>query len=148
VVREVLEDFRPACTHHTLEYEESVEEPLVLGDRGRLAQVLVNLLENALKYSPMGGPVRVTLTRAGPEVLVSVSDSGIGIPADQQAHLFERFFRARNAPISGFGGLGLGLYICRHIVERHGGRIWVESEVGHGSTFRFTLPVDDSQGQQ
>lgn len=141
LIRETLADLRPSCLHHPLEYEECSEELVVLGDRDRLAQVLKNLLENALKYSPQKGPVRVTLTRSGAEALVSVVDSGIGIPKDQQEHLFERFFRARNAPISGFGGLGLGLYISRHIVERHGGRIWVESETGHGATFRFTLPL-------
>ncbi|AKJ01422.1 PAS domain S-box-containing protein [Archangium gephyra] len=142
VLREALEDFRPACAQHPLEYEECAEELVVLGDRERLAQVLANLLENARKYSPLKGPIRVTLTRNGAEALVSVSDSGIGIPADQQAHLFERFFRARNAPVSCFGGLGLGLYICRHLVEHHGGRIWAESQDGQGTTFRFTLPVE------
>ncbi|WP_257454642.1 PAS domain-containing sensor histidine kinase [Archangium lipolyticum] len=141
VVREVLAQPRPVNPHHTLEYEECAEDVLVQGDASRLEQVLTNLLENALKYSPTGGKIRVAVTHTGKEARVSVSDSGIGIPADQQAHLFERFFRARNAPISGFGGLGLGLYICRDIIERHGGRIWVESEVGRGSTFRFTLPL-------
>jgi signal transduction histidine kinase len=141
LTREVLADLRPVSAEHSLEYEEP-DEPLVIeGDRGRLAQVLVNLLENALKYSPTGGSIRVRVERDGAQALVSVADAGIGIPPDQKEHLFERFFRARNAPISGFGGLGLGLYICRDIVERHGGRIWVESEAGQGSTFRFTLPV-------
>ncbi|WP_395848354.1 sensor histidine kinase [Cystobacter fuscus] len=143
LVRGVVADFRPHCPEHPLEYEECARRLVVRGDKGRLAQVLANLLENARKYSPLKGPIRVTLAQRGAEALVSVADSGIGIPVDQQAHLFERFFRARNAPISGFGGLGLGLYICRHVVERHGGRIWVESEPGHGSTFRFTLPVED-----
>ncbi|MGZ3458862.1 MAG: PAS domain-containing sensor histidine kinase [Archangium sp.] len=141
LTREVLADLRQVSEHHPLEYEEPGEELVIQGDRGRLAQVLVNLLENALKYSPLGGTIRITLERDGAHARVSVTDAGIGIPPDQRAHLFERFFRARNAPISGFGGLGLGLYICRDIVERHGGRIWVESEVGYGSTFRFTLPV-------
>jgi PAS domain S-box-containing protein len=141
LTREVLMDLRPVSPHHTLEYEEPDETLTIEGDRGRLAQVLVNLLENAIKYSPMGGTIRLKVERYGAQALVSVTDTGIGIPSDQQAHLFERFFRARNAPISGFGGLGLGLYICRDIVEHHGGRIWVESEVGSGSTFRFALPV-------
>ncbi|MDY7225564.1 PAS domain-containing sensor histidine kinase [Hyalangium rubrum] len=144
LVREVLAEFRPPSSHHRLVHEEWPEELLVEGDRRRIAQVLTNLLENALKYSPQGGPIHVALTRTGSEAIVSVSDSGIGIPADQQAQLFERFFRARNAPISGFGGLGLGLYICRDIIERHGGRIWVESELGHGATFRFSLPLSHS----
>ncbi|WP_235216680.1 PAS domain-containing sensor histidine kinase [Archangium violaceum] len=143
VIHEALEAFRPASLQHPLEYEEQCTEALVIqGDRERLVQVLSHLLENARKYSPLKGPIRVTLTRNGAEAVVSVSDHGIGIPADQQAHLFERFFRARNAPISGFGGLGLGLYICRHLVERHGGRIWAESQNGLGTTFRFTLPVE------
>jgi len=145
LTHEVLADLRTVSPQHTLEYEEPGEPLLIEGDRSRLAQVLVNLLENALKYSPTGGTIRVHVERDGAQALVSVSDSGIGIPPDQKAHLFERFFRARNAPISGFGGLGLGLYISRDIVERHGGRIWVESEVGHGSTFRFTLPVLEAE---
>ncbi|HEX8819159.1 MAG TPA: ATP-binding protein [Archangium sp.] len=141
LAREVLAELSPVSSSHTLTYEGPEEALVVLGDRGRLAQVLTNLLENALKYSPTGGTIRVTVQRDGPRALVSVSDEGIGIPPDQRLQLFERFFRARNAPISGFGGLGLGLYICRDIVEHHGGRIWVESEVGRGSTFRFTLPL-------
>lgn len=140
-VGEMVAAFRPVSPHHTLLYEESSERLDVLADAERIAQVLTNLLENALKYSPSGGTVRVTVERRGAQALVSVADEGIGIPRDQEVHLFERFFRARNAPISGFGGLGLGLYICRDIIERHGGRIWVDSEVGHGATFRFTLPL-------
>ncbi|WP_373371909.1 PAS domain-containing sensor histidine kinase [Archangium lansingense] len=140
LTHEVLTDLRTDSPHHTLVYEEPSKPLVIQGDRSRLAQVLVNLLENALKYSPTGGTIRVHVEREGEQAHVSVADSGIGIPPDQKALLFERFFRARNAPISGFGGLGLGLYICRDIVERHGGRIWVESEVGKGSTFHFTLP--------
>ncbi|WP_244224252.1 ATP-binding protein [Corallococcus sicarius] len=139
-IREVLADFRGTNSLHSLRFE-APDEPLVIrGDRARLAQVLGNLVENAFKYSPTGGTVRVTARRMGTEACVSVKDEGIGIPKEEQAHLFERFFRARNAPISGFGGLGLGLYICRDIIERHGGRIWVESGVEQGSTFHFALP--------
>ncbi|MCP3059280.1 PAS domain-containing protein [Myxococcus sp. K38C18041901] len=138
---EVLAEARPLTGQHTLELVAPPEPLVVLGDRGRLAQVLSNLLENAFKYSPTGGSVRLKLERDGSMAHVSVRDSGIGIPEDQREHLFQRFFRARNAPISGFGGLGLGLYICRDIVERHGGHIWVDTRVGHGSTFHFTLPL-------
>ncbi len=141
LLREVVADFRQSSVRHEFECEGPEEDLVVQGDRDRLAQVLTNLLENAIKYSPTGGTVRVACARRGAEFRISVSDAGIGIPADQQEHLFERFFRARNAPISGFGGLGLGLYICRDIVESHGGRIWVESEAGQGSTFHFTLPL-------
>jgi signal transduction histidine kinase len=141
LVCEVVSDFRPVCPRHQFECRKPAEPLVILGDRGRLAQVLTNLLENAVKYSPMGGSVRVTVERRGAEAVIAVADSGIGIPVDQQEHLFERFFRARNAPISGFGGLGLGLYICWDIVQRHGGRIWVESELEHGSTFHVALPM-------
>ena len=84
---------------------------------------------------------RVSLEPRGDMALLSVSDPGIGIPADQQQHLFERYFRARNVSTRSYGGLGLGLYICQDIVARHGGRIWVESEVGRGSTFYVALPT-------
>jgi two-component system sensor histidine kinase VicK len=126
-------DFRPPSAHVQ-----------VLGDPYRLEQVITNLLENALKYSPDGGTIHVELETRGDLALLSVRDPGIGIPADQQQHLFERYFRARNVSTHSYGGLGLGLYICRDIVERHGGRIWVESEVGRGSTFYVALPTLDS----
>ncbi len=117
-------------------------QPLqVRGDPYRLEQVISILLENALKYSPAGDPIHITLEQRDSLALLSVSDHGIGIPADQQQHLFERYFRARNVSTQSYGGLGLGLYIGRDIVERHGGRIWVESEVGRGSTFYVGLPT-------
>jgi len=141
LVGDVASEMRLSSAHHRVEFEAPEEPLVVLGDTDRLAQVLVNLMENAFKYSPSGGTVRVRVRREGGHVRVSVQDEGIGIPKDQQERLFERFFRARNAPISGFGGLGLGLYICRDIVERHGGRLWVEGELGEGSTFHFTVPL-------
>ena len=113
----------------------------VLGDPYRLEQVIANLLENALKYTPDGGTIHVSLEQRGEMALLSVRDPGIGIPADEQQHLFERYFRARNVSTRSYGGLGLGLYICHDIVARHGGRIWVESEVGRGSTFYVALPT-------
>lgn len=141
LAQDVVSEMRLSSAHHRVEYEAPDAPLVVLGDVDRLAQVLVNLMENAFKYSPSGGTVRVRMAREDCHAHVCVQDEGIGIPRDQQELLFERFFRARNAPISGFGGLGLGLYICRDIVERHGGRLWVESELGHGSTFHFTVPL-------
>ena len=118
------------------------DEPVrIRGDAYRLEQVIANLLENALKYSPSDTQVHVTLERRGDFALLSVVDAGIGIPEDQQELLFERYFRARNVSVSSYGGLGLGLYISRDIVERHGGRIWVESEAGRGATFHVALPL-------
>jgi signal transduction histidine kinase len=113
-------------------------------DRNRLEQVLVNLVGNAIKYSPAGGPVEVRLTPStdGQQVQVSVQDQGIGIPREQQARLFGRFVRATNAAASGITGTGLGLFLCRELIERHGGQIWVESEEGQGATLSFVLPLD------
>jgi len=110
-------------------------------DAGRLGQVFENLLTNAIKYSPLGSDVVVCLTSTETEAIVTITDQGIGIPADQIPHLFSRFSRLHAATASGAPGLGLGLYIARSLIEAHGGRIWVESEVGVGSVFGFALPM-------
>ncbi len=113
----------------------------VSGDSERLGQVLGNLLANAIKYSADGRPVRLTLACQAGKALVSVQDQGVGIPEDELPMIFERFFRARTARSGSQRGLGLGLAICKEIVERHHGRIWVESEEGKGSRFSFELPL-------
>lgn len=119
------------------------EPPTVLADADRVHQVLVNLLHNALKFTPEGGRVVVSLGRAGEQASCTVSDTGPGVPADELPHLFERFYRAdRSRARSGGGdGAGLGLAIAKAIVEAHGGRMWVESEPGQGASFTFTLPL-------
>jgi two-component system, OmpR family, sensor histidine kinase VicK len=126
---------------HRIDFSHPVEPVRIRGDPYRLQQVIANLLENALKYSPGDSTVRVRLDVNDDFALLAVTDEGIGIPRDQQEQLFERYFRARNVSVTSYGGLGLGLYISRDIVERHGGRIWVESEVGRGSTFYVALPL-------
>lgn len=113
---------------------------VALADRDRLEQVLLNLLENSLMYTPSGGRVEVGVQESEGMVVVSVSDTGIGIPPDDLPRIFERFYRVDRARSRKLGGTGLGLAIVKHIVEAHGGRVWVESEVGKGSTFYFTLP--------
>ena len=119
--------------------ELSADLPPVSADYARLERIFTNLLSNALKYSDPETPVVVRARRAGDEVEVAVSDRGRGIALEDLPHLFERFYRARGARKA--EGLGLGLYITRLLVEAHGGRVWVESEVGKGSTFYFTLPI-------
>jgi signal transduction histidine kinase/glycerophosphoryl diester phosphodiesterase len=119
--------------------------PLVRGDEDRIGQVLVNLLHNAVKFSPDGGLVTVRVARDGGEVIVSVKDHGIGIPRADQPRIFERFYKVDRARVRG-GGTGLGLAIARHIVEAHGGRIWLESELQRGSTFSFALPTEGRDG--
>jgi len=113
----------------------------VAGDAQRLEQVLRNLLANAVKYTPDGGAITVALGVEGTDVRMTVRDRGIGIPARQISRVFEPFFRCDNVDGRDPGGLGLGLFICRDIVRRHGGRLWVESEEGRGSTFHLLLPV-------
>jgi len=112
----------------------------VAGDAGRLVQVFDNLLNNAIKFSPKGGQISVTIKDAGPMLQVSVSDQGIGISKDQQERIFERFYQVDGSTRRRFGGVGLGLAIVKRIVESHNGRVWVESEPGKGSRFCFTVP--------
>jgi signal transduction histidine kinase len=113
--------------------------PSVMADSERLERVMVNLVANALKYSPAGSPVDVTVSRRGAEAVVSVSDHGVGVPPEELPRLFERYFRGRSAAQT--EGVGLGLYIARQLVEAHGGTIWARSELGAGSTFSFALPL-------
>jgi two-component system, OmpR family, sensor histidine kinase VicK len=132
-------DAQSSAQQHLIDVE-APPGPLVgWWDKDRLGQICNNLLGNAIKYSPNGGPIRMTLEDRGESVYVAVSDQGIGVHPDEHERLFERFYRAdpmRNAT----PGLGLGLYITRMLVEAHGGLIGVQSEPAQGSTFWFTLP--------
>jgi two-component system, OmpR family, phosphate regulon sensor histidine kinase PhoR len=114
--------------------------PPVRGDEDRLGQVLVNLLHNAVKFSPQGGDVTVRVRVEGEDVVTAVEDHGIGIPKAAQNRIFERFYKLDRARVRG-GGTGLGLSIARHVVEGHNGRIWVVSDEGAGSTFAFAIPI-------
>jgi PAS domain S-box-containing protein len=120
--------------------------PPVASDRDRVRQVLANLVENAIKYSPHGGRVEVGAVPAGNMVRFHVRDEGLGIPADEQRRVFDKFYRLDPAMTEGVGGIGLGLYICNELVQRMGGRIWVESEGEIGSTFLFEIPATESLG--
>ena len=127
---------------------EAVEPlPPVAADADKVRQVLVNLVDNGVKYSPDGGVVRVGVSSAGAHVRFSITDEGIGIPHSEQRRIFEKFYRLDPNMTRGIGGTGLGLYISRELVRRMGGRIWVDSEPGRGSTFAFELPVVGAEAE-
>ena len=113
--------------------------PKVMADEARVEQVLVNIIHNAIKFTPSGGRISISAQARDNNILVSVADTGVGIPADALPRIFERFYKADKSRTS--GGTGLGLAIAKHIVEAHGGRIWAESVERRGSTFNFTLPL-------
>ncbi len=141
LVQRIAEETRPMLDRHSLSVEERDRPLVVIGDGLRLEQVLQNLIGNAIKYSPAGGPVAVRLERSGDHARVSVSDCGIGIPAAAIPQLFQRFYRAGNANMFHISGMGIGLYVVREIVTLHGGELAVESHEGQGSTFCFSLPL-------
>jgi two-component system, sensor histidine kinase len=141
LMQQVVADFRVPAQHHQIGAHCGTPKVMVLGDRERLEQVLINLVQNAVKYSPMGGQIVVRVDVQGAEARLSISDPGIGIPGEEQSRLFQRFFRAANATTRNYSGLGIGLFISNEIVQRHGGRFEVQSQVGAGSTFTFYLPL-------
>jgi len=116
--------------------------PKVHGDEERTRQVLLNLVDNAIKYSPSGGRIHVTVASVGEWLRFNVRDEGLGIPLGEHERIFEKFYRLDPDQRRGIGGTGLGLYICRELVRSMGGRIWVESEPGHGTTASFELPAE------
>ena len=143
-INEVLsEAIARAAASGTVEFKPDLDPrlPIVTGDRDRLVQVVSNLVNNAVKYSPEGGTVTLSSRAEGGYALITVADTGLGIPPDEIAHVFERFRRVRSGAAQSIAGTGLGLTIVKQIVEMHGGKIWVESAVGHGSAFHFTVPL-------
>ncbi|MGH2535041.1 MAG: ATP-binding protein [Thermomicrobiales bacterium] len=144
-VAELIADIAGRLTNRTVEHDLSSDVepdlPLAFFDYVEIAQVLVNLVENAVKYTPTGTAITLSARRTGDAIEFGVIDQGPGIPAAQIPRLFEKFYRASNT--ANVGGTGIGLAICKGIVEAHGGRIRVESRVGEGAAFRFTLPIGD-----
>jgi signal transduction histidine kinase len=143
ICQEKIEQFQPFHSEHAYELEVlgvAHGAPVVLGDRVKLGHCVFHLLDNATKFSPEGGTVQVKV-QVEPEVVkVSVSDPGVGIPPEQQDRIFERFYQVEQRDNRSFEGLGLGLYICRTIVERHQGRLSCQSQPGKGSTFTAEFP--------
>src|SRR5260370_34688187 len=141
VLPEAVSRAAPSATNVEFKPDLDPRLPIVAGDRDRLIQVVSNLVNNAVKYSPEGGTVTITSRAEGRFALGSVTDTGIGIPAGEIGHVFERFRRVRSGAAQSIPGTRLALTIVKQIVEMHGGKIWVESALGHGSSFHFTIPL-------
>lgn len=140
LVGEVIDRMRGVSSRHRFVLHQ--EGPvLVDADPDRIDQVLTNLFDNAIKYSPDGGDIVATVGVREGQAVVSVKDQGMGIPRERQGHLFERFYRAHAGLGSDRGGMGIGLHLSEQLLQRHGGRIWFESEEGRGSTFSFSLAL-------
>lgn len=146
LVRRAVERVKARSTGHDFELRLPAGLPSVEADPRRLEQVLRNLLDNAVKYSPEGGLISVSAAAADGMVAIEIEDEGIGIPPEDQARVFERFYRTPGAEAVSRRGVGLGLSICRGIVEAHGGRIWLESRVGEGTKVSFSLPLPATDG--
>lgn len=140
LIMKSIEEIQPTTTKHTIRIHFETKE-YVFGDVYRISQVVVNLLMNAIKYSPAGGEIDVIIERNNGEVVVKVRDKGLGIKKSQQEKIFSRLYQGDDPKSRTYPGLGLGLYISKEIIERNKGRIWVKSEEGKGSTFYFALPV-------
>ena len=160
LLRRIVTEIQCQSMDNVIKLRASRRLPLVNMDRKKIEQVLINLLVNAIKYSPQGSDIEVSIHGAfeqkdvmeivgnrfpvkPPCLIVSVRDSGIGIPQQELELIFEKYYRADNSLRRAIPGVGMGLYICKVIVEGHGGRIWAKSRVGEGSTFYFSLPIDE-----
>jgi len=141
VVQDAVEEIKRQSSAHQFMVSVPRKLPPVHADPLRLERILYNLLENAVKYSPQGGQVQISVKPEEEHLVIGISDQGIGISPADQAKLFEPFQRLGESRLEGVRGLGLGLLVCRRLVEAHDGQIWVESEPSRGSTFFFTLPL-------
>ena len=141
LARRLVEETQPTTDRHTITFSGADQPVMLLGDELRLEQVVQNLIQNAIKYSPGGGTVAVLVERHGANAYVRVSDQGIGIPATALPQLFRRFYRAPNADSQHISGMGIGLYVVKEIVELHGGTVEVASQEHQGSTFTISLPL-------
>jgi signal transduction histidine kinase len=145
LAREAVDQIQPLALGKGLKLDLAVARglPQIVADRDLALRVLTNLLDNAVKFTRRGGRITLGIERVEEALLFSVSDTGIGIPAEYRQRIFDRFSRLENA--NGVKGTGLGLAFCKLAVEAHGGHIWVESEAGEGSQFKFTLPLENNE---
>jgi signal transduction histidine kinase len=141
LVKEAVDDMQKINLNHQIKLT-AAETVNIFGDKDKIGQVINNLLSNAIKYAPGTSEIIVNTEVQKNGVQLSVKDFGIGISLDEQQHIFEQFYRVNGDSQSTFPGMGIGLYICTEIIARQGGKIWVESKPGNGSTFYIYLPFD------
>jgi signal transduction histidine kinase len=139
VAKEVIDNVQQIADHHQIKLSGAIKKK-IWGDRERISQVLMNLLTNAIKYSPKADKIIVTLKETNLDAIISVKDFGIGINKEHQKKIFDRFYRISDTKGRTFPGLGIGLFISLAIIRRHGGEITLTSQMGQGSIFRFTIP--------
>jgi two-component system phosphate regulon sensor histidine kinase PhoR len=140
IVEKVVIAQKSYSANHDFKIEMDPDIPVIVGDRDKIDQILTNLINNAVNYSPKGGIITISGHKIDGAVRVIVADTGIGISKEQLSKVFDRFHRIDNRDTRKVGGTGIGLYLVKHLVEAHGGKVWVESEVGNGSQFIFELP--------
>ncbi len=140
VLSERVQFAQVSAEEHTITLDIQISDSRIVADKLRVSQVIGNILDNAIRFSPQGRQVTVALKEEEKEYLVSITDQGIGVSPEYMDHIFERFYRVRNTASRQYSGIGLGLFVAKAIIEAHGGRIWVSSNAGLGSTFSFTLP--------
>jgi len=142
LLSELASDAETLCREKGILFQsDQMERLTVTGDRAKLKRLFLNLMDNAIRYTPSGGNISVSLAYEGQMAVVMIRDTGIGIPPEHLPHIFERFYRVDKARSRADGGSGLGLAICQHIAEAHRGKIEVESQLGEGSTFSVFLPL-------
>jgi len=144
LIGKVVRRLQAMTTVHSFQIEFEPDFPPVYADPALMEEVLTNLIDNAIKYSPKGGKITISGRNVGKEVRVTVADEGIGIAKEDMERIFERFQRTDRSLVRKVKGIGLGLYICKSIIEAHEGRIEVATRVGNGSQFTFTLPLEQS----
>ena len=143
LIEEVSRGLRPLATQKKIEmsFMKSDGDGYVIADRDKIEQAVINLVNNAILYTPPGGKVMISMEHDQGYIKTSIRDTGVGIPTEEQPLIFDRFYRLEKDSILEPRGTGLGLYITRNVIEMHGGKIWVTSEFGKGSEFTFTLPA-------
>lgn len=141
MIEEILLSFENRLRDKQLELSKEIETKMIMGDEDLLKEVIINLLDNAVKYTPRGGKIFIGSRKIKEGTMVFVKDTGLGIPKESLSRIFERFYRVDKGRSREMGGTGLGLSIVKHIIERHGGKLSVESEIEKGSQFSFILPV-------